>query len=69
LKYCAECALGVLQLHLFNYAHRDIKPENFLIANDGHVFLADYGEAKIFEDGEEELNNEVGTLFVNFLFQ
>jgi serine/threonine protein kinase len=66
LKYCAECALGVLALHMASIAHRDIKPENFLISDDGHVLLTDYGTAGVIE-GEVE-DGVVGTAFVFFFF-
>jgi serine/threonine protein kinase len=66
LKYCAECALGVFGLHMYNYAHRDIKPENLLIAKEGHIFLADFGLTKLITKPIEE---QSGSEFYSFLLK
>jgi len=52
-------ALGYL--HSAKILYRDLKPENILMGKDGYIFLADFGLAKIFEDGTEEPNSFCGT--------
>gem|GEM_PF-4158591 len=42
IDYCTERGL----------AHRDIKPSNVVLDEDDHVFLADFGTAVAFEDGD-----------------
>lgn len=43
--YIAEMFLSVDELHKLGYIHRDLKPENFLISNEGHIKLTDFGLA------------------------
>lgn len=49
--------------HGQNVLHRDIKPSNVILANDGHLFLADFGLARIAQSGESSLTKDmlVGT--------
>ena len=44
----AEMIVAVEELHSLNIIHRDIKPENFLISDDGHLVLADFGMSRDF---------------------
>ena len=39
--------------------HRDIKPSNVLLANDGQIYLADFGLARIAGSGEATLTSDV----------
>lgn len=51
-------ALGYL--HKAKIIYRDLKPENILLNSDGYILLADFGLAKINEDGDEP-NSFCGT--------
>lgn len=49
--------------HKRGILHRDIKPSNVLMANDGEIYLADFGLARIAQSGESTLTSDmiVGT--------
>ncbi len=49
LSYAHGC--GVL--------HRDIKPSNVLLGKDGHIYLADFGLARIAQSGASTLSSDV----------
>ncbi|KZT11185.1 kinase-like protein [Laetiporus sulphureus 93-53] len=40
---CAEMAYAVKELHDSRTIHRDIKPDNFLVDDEGHLVLGDFG--------------------------
>ena len=42
---------GVNHLHRLSIMHRDLKPANLLIGNDGMIKIADFGLARIYDDG------------------
>jgi len=44
----AEVSLALSHLHRLGYMYRDLKAENVLVANDGHLKLADFGLVKKF---------------------
>ncbi len=49
--------------HRAGVLHRDIKPSNIIITPDGHVWLTDFGVARMAEAGESTLSRDmmVGT--------
>jgi serum/glucocorticoid-regulated kinase 2 len=51
-------ALG--HLHSKKIIYRDLKPENILMGEDGYIYLADFGEAKILKK-DEVANSLCGT--------
>ncbi|KAJ1561970.1 pkb-activating kinase-like protein [Cladochytrium tenue] len=58
--YASEIIVGVEYLHSQNIIHRDLKPENVLIDSAFHIRLADFGSAKILENGRVEGGNPEG---------
>ncbi len=44
--------------HQQGILHRDIKPSNVLIASDGHLYLADFGLARIAQAGESTISSD-----------
>ncbi|MBI3536191.1 MAG: protein kinase [Chloroflexi bacterium] len=45
--------------HAQGVLHRDIKPSNIMIANDGHVYLTDFGLARMAKAGESTLSQDM----------
>ncbi len=45
--------------HQHGILHRDIKPSNVLLANDGSIYLADFGLARIAASGESTLSTDM----------
>ena len=45
--------------HKQGVLHRDIKPSNVLVANDGQLYLADFGLARIAQSGESTLSSDM----------
>lgn len=44
--YFTEILYGLQYLHEKGIVYRDLKPENLLIAEDGHIKIADFGLSK-----------------------
>ncbi|CAA7267498.1 unnamed protein product [Cyclocybe aegerita] len=49
-----EVILAIQGLHQRGIIHRDLKPENILFKEDGHLVVADFGIAYVFEHEEDE---------------
>lgn len=47
--YIAEMFMAVDYIHQRGFMHRDLKPSNFLIRNDGHLKLAEFGLSYCFK--------------------
>jgi serine/threonine protein kinase/TolA-binding protein len=50
---------GLAYAHAQGVLHRDVKPSNILCANDGHVYITDFGLARIAQAGESTLSQDM----------
>lgn len=60
-KYFIDVVLGLEYLHYQKIVHRDIKPSNLLLGDDGHIKIADFGVADVFEGDDALLNKTAGS--------
>ncbi|XP_075040879.1 protein kinase C delta type-like [Mixophyes fleayi] len=59
--YAAEITCGVQYLHSKGIIHRDLKPDNILVAESGHLKIADFGLSIVNMFGERTATECVGT--------
>ena len=63
LRVVDSVGAALAYAHRQNILHRDIKPSNVLLGQDGQIYLADFGLARLVETGESSLTPDriVGT--------
>ncbi len=58
-----ETAIALEHAHQLGVIHRDIKPGNLLLDRDGHLWITDFGLARLMNDNRLTVSGEVlGTL-------
>ena len=65
LKIIYELASCIEYIHKNKFIHRDLKPENLMLGKDGHIYLIDFGIAKVITKEDYTITRAKGT--VNYL--
>ncbi|XP_013404399.1 cyclin-dependent kinase 20-like [Lingula anatina] len=61
-SYMLMLLKGVAFCHNNNIMHRDLKPANLLISSTGHLKIADFGLARVFQnEGNRQYSHQVAT--------
>jgi serine/threonine protein kinase len=55
----SKVGAGLSYAHSQGVLHRDIKPSNVILANDGGIYLADFGLARIAQSGDSTLTSDM----------
>ncbi len=62
-SFMADAADAIAHAHDAGIVHRDIKPSNLLLSDEGHVWVADFGLARIGNEGNLTRSGDlVGTI-------
>ena len=61
LRIACDVAEGMAFLHARGLIHRDLKPANVLLDKDGRAVIADFGVARLRDEGGGMMTMEVGT--------
>jgi len=59
--YACEIILGLESLHSNGVMYRDLKPDNILVAENGHIKIADFGLSKMNVGEDFSSNSFCGT--------
>ncbi len=59
LAFLQPIADGLTYAHTQGVLHRDIKPSNIIRAHDGHIYLTDFGLARIAQSGESTMSQDM----------
>ncbi|XP_005112397.1 cyclin-dependent kinase 20 [Aplysia californica] len=61
-SYMLMLLKGIAFCHENNIMHRDLKPANLLISSTGHLKIADFGLARVFQNkGDRQYSHQVAT--------
>lgn len=59
LRVAETIGAALTYAHRHGILHRDIKPSNVIWSNDGEIYLADFGLARIAQSGESTLTSDM----------
>ncbi|MBM3144431.1 MAG: hypothetical protein FJ010_05540 [Chloroflexi bacterium] len=59
LRIVKAVGAGLTYAHGRGILHRDVKPSNVLLSDDGQIYLADFGMARIAQAGESTISGDM----------